>query len=173
MKLKFCFGTAVMFMAMVAFLPGHAQQNTSMPNEVPLFTLSDFEGNEYSLESLRGKVVLINFWATWCAPCIEEMPTLDNLKKAFSDQPFEILAVNMGEESEAISVFAERIGIDFSFPLLVDELSQVAHAYQVSALPASLVVDKMGRFAFGGVGVRAWDSDEVKSEIQPYLDQTY
>ena len=69
-----------------------------MPDIVPLFELQDVNGNLVSLEAHRGKVVMINFWATWCPPCIEEMPAMDALKKALSDKPFEILAVNMSED---------------------------------------------------------------------------
>ena len=156
------------------FAPLHwanAQQSLTSPEQVPLFTLWDIHGNEVSLESYRDKVVLINFWATWCPPCVEEMPTMRDLKTHFTDQPFEILAVNMGEEAEAIETFMERTQFNLNFPLLLDPTSQVARDYNVVGLPASLVVDKQGKYAFGGVGPRNWNSTEVQQEILPLLEQ--
>ena len=142
----------------------------TMPDIVPLFELQDIEGNLVSLEDQRGKVVMINFWATWCPPCIEEMPAMDALKTALSDKPFEILAVNMSEDREAIETFLERTGFDLSFPLLLDPGGIVADKYAVRGLPATMLVDPHGNFAFGGVGARKWDSPEVIAEIMPLFD---
>lgn len=124
-----------------------------------------------SLEKLRGNVVMINFWATWCPPCVEEMPTMQALKESLIDKPFEILAVNMGEDEATIKEFVKRIDIDFSFPLLVDLTTQVATDYEVSGLPATLIIDKPGYFAFGGIGPRDWNSAEVHNEILPLLEE--
>ena len=141
-----------------------------MPDIVPLFELQDVNGNLVSLEAHRGKVVMINFWATWCPPCIEEMPAMDALKKALSDKPFEILAVNISEDREAIETFLERTGFDLNFPLLLDPGGIVADKYAVRGLPATMLVDPDGKFAFGGVGARDWDSPEVIAEIMPLFD---
>ncbi len=154
--------------------PLNAQQDAesdspSAPRFVPLFTLTDHNGNKVSLESYRGSIVMINFWATWCPPCIEEMPTMQALKAFLADQPFEILAVNMGEEKSVINTFIERIGIDFSFPLLLDPTTSVAMDYQVSGLPATLLVDRQGAFVFGGVGPRDWNSDKSRNQILALL----
>ena len=151
--------------------PANAQNSKSDPEPVPLFTLSDQNGNQVSLQSFRGKVVMINFWATWCPPCVKELPTMEALKKTFTDQPFEILAINMGEDKETISRFVERMGFDFSFPLLIDADSRVSDLYQVRGLPATMVIDKQGTFIFGGIGERDWNSNAVRDEIQPLLEK--
>ncbi len=114
---------------------------------------------------------MINFWATWCPPCVKELPTMEALKKTFTDQPFEILAINMGEDKETISRFVERMGFDFSFPLLIDADSRVSDLYQVRGLPATMVIDKQGTFIFGGIGERDWNSNAVRDEIQPLLEK--
>ncbi len=153
--------------------PGVAQEtgdNNPPSIDLPLFTLFDIDGNEVSLESYRGKVVMLNFWATWCAPCVEELPTMRALKESLSDKPFEILAVNMGETKEAIKQFIEKIGIEFNFPLLLDPTTSVATDYSVSGLPATLLIDKQGQFSFGGVGPRDWNDDDARNQILPLLN---
>lgn len=145
-------------------------QNSSMPELVQDFTLTDSQGNNVTLSDYRGKVVMINFWATWCPPCVEELPTMKRLKANFSDKPFEILAINMGEDITDIIKFVERTKFDLNFPLLVDPITSVADAYKVKGLPATLFVDKQGRFAFGGVGSRDWNSEASRNQITPLFD---
>ena len=142
-----------------------------MPETIPLFTLFDRDGNPVALENLRGSVVMINFWATWCAPCIEEMPTMQALKESLSDEPFEILAINMGEDPAAVQSFFERTGFDFSFPILLDPTAEVATLYKVQGLPATLLADKSGKYVFGGVGARDWNGREARDRIFPLLAQ--
>ena len=93
-----------------------------------------------------------------------------DLKTAFDDKPFEILAVNMGEDITDILSFVERTNFDLNFPLLVDPITSVADAYKVKGLPATLLIDKQGRFAFGGVGARDWNSEESRNQILPLFD---
>ena len=161
--MKHLFSCIYITLALVwlSFAPLNAQDTESEPRTVPLFTLMDQNGNEVSLESYRGSIVMINFWATWCAPCIEEMPTMQALKTQFSGQPFEILAVNMGELESEIKAFIERINIDFTFPLLIDPTTSVADDYKVSGLPATLLVDKQGGFVFGE------QNDAASRPVQP------
>jgi peroxiredoxin len=151
--------------------PLGAQTSTATALLVPDFTLDDVNGNAISLENLRGKVVMINFWATWCPPCVEELPAMQNLKESWSDRPFEILAINMGESASVIRSFMARLGLDITFPLLVDPQTVVAKQYQVTSLPATLLVDRKGMFAFGGVGARDWNSAAVRDEILPLFEQ--
>ena len=92
---------------------------------------------------------------------------MDALKKTLADKPFEILAINMAEDRQTISDFLGRTGLDLGFPLLLDPGGVVADTYAVRGLPATLLVDKQGRFAFGGVGARDWNSPEVVAEILP------
>ena len=142
-----------------------------MPEMIPLFALFDRDGNQVALEKLRGSVVMINFWATWCAPCIEEMPTMQALKESLSDEPFEILAINMGEDPATVQSFLERTGFHFTFPILLDPTVEVAALYEVQGLPATLLADKSGKYVFGGVGARDWNGQEARNLILPLLAQ--
>ena len=147
-----------------------AAAQVSMPQEVPTFTLKDLSGKPVGLEDYRGKVVMINFWATWCAPCVEELPTMEALRTAWSDRPFEIIAVNLAEDRDAVSRFLDRHGIRLSFPVVLDSDGTVAETYKVRGLPATLLVDRNGSFVFGGVGERDWNSDAVRQEILPLFE---
>ena len=163
-----CFSVLLYSWSPSSLSSAHAQG--SMPSEVPLFTLLDTNGNKIALDEFRGKVVLINFWATWCPPCIEEMPALTDLKESFIHMPFEILAINMAENQDAIDAFLNRTGFEFNFPLLLDPGGKVADQYQVRGLPATMLVGRDSQFAFGGVGAREWNSQEVQAEILPLFD---
>ncbi|MCY3769817.1 MAG: TlpA disulfide reductase family protein [Gammaproteobacteria bacterium] len=153
----------------LGMLPVQGLPAGEMPETIPLFTLSDIDGNQVVLESFRGSVVMINFWATWCAPCIEEMPTMQALKESLADEPFEILAINMGEDLAAIRSFLERTGFNFSFPILLDPATEVATRYAVQGLPATLLADKSGKYVFGGIGAKDWNGTEARDQILPLL----
>ena len=109
----------------------------------PALVLRSPAGEAVDLALLRGKVVLVNFWATWCAPCVEEMPALARLRARLAPRGFEVLAVNQGEMPARVTAFAERTGLDL--PLLLDREKAVAKAWKVRALPTTFVVDGKGR----------------------------
>lgn len=117
----------------------------------PLFTLRDPKGIEYALEDLRGQVVLVNFWATWCEPCRAEMPELDALAHEYRDAGFRVLAVNVLEEPDAIQRFGEELGL--GLPLLVDRSGEVYKAYNVQGLPTSYLIDAEGMIRDVRIGV--------------------
>ena len=127
------------------------------------------EGAPVRLAAYRGKVVLVNFWATWCPPCVAEFPSLLALKARLSDQPFEILAINMGETDAAIAGFIDRLGLEMNFPILIDRPVTVATTWPVRVLPTTLVVDKAGNLAFKADGERAWNSAESRMILWPLL----
>jgi len=140
------------------------------PENVPDFVLMDTNNQPVALKLLRGNVVMINFWATWCPPCVEELPSIDALGKSFADKPFKILAINMGEDRESILSFLNRVGFKLDFPLLIDPGAKTADLYAVKTLPATLLVNQDGTFAFGGVGAREWNSEQARNEILPLFD---
>ena len=111
--------------------------------EAPGFTLEDLEGNKVSLEDYRGKIVLLNFWATWCPPCREEMPDLDKIYKEQKDNDFVVLAVNGGEAKEDVKKFIDDNG--YSFPVLLDTDINVNFTYNVAFIPTSYMLDKEGK----------------------------
>jgi peroxiredoxin len=108
----------------------------------PLFVLADPNGITYALEDLRGQVVLLNFWASWCEPCKAEMPELDDLAREYRDAGFRVLAVNVLEDAESIRRFGEELELDL--PLLVDRRGDVNKAYSVQGLPTSYLIDADG-----------------------------
>lgn len=109
----------------------------------PDFTLTSLTGETFQLSSLRGEVVLLNFWATWCAPCEAEMPTLEDRSKTFSGSGFRVLGINADDEKTAtIQTFLERVPV--SFPVLLDPGLVVSDLYRVRGLPTTYLIDREG-----------------------------
>lgn len=109
------------------------------------FTLTNLQGEEVSLDGLLGqnKAVLINFWATWCPPCLEEIPDLIRLHEEYKDNSFTVLGVDVGESHAKVSRFVEKMGINY--PVVLDEDMDVTRQYGVVGIPTTLLVDSEGR----------------------------
>jgi len=135
----------------------------------PDFTLVDLKGRSWKLSELRGKVVFINFWATWCPPCIKEMPSLERLQEKLEDQPFTILTVNVGEPKYKVWKFTRLI--DFTLPVLLDTRSEAFTGWDASVLPTSFLLDTEGRIRYQVVADLEWDSERVVSLIRTLLPQ--
>jgi len=112
----------------------------------PDFTLRSNQGDNKKLSEYRGKVVLINFWASWCAPCQQELPKLSELKGLHDQYDFELLAVNIDEEPEKALRLAKKLGIEF--PVLFDENKQVSKLYDIDAMPMTILVDRNGEVRY-------------------------
>lgn len=137
----------------------------------PAFTLPDLQGKEVSVAELRGKVILINFWATWCGPCIVEMPSMEKLYREFHDEGFEILAVSSDLQGQmATKPFKEQF--ELTFPILHDLHQEVNAIYQIRSIPASLLVGKDGVIAYRVPGARDWYSEKARTMIRQLLDVT-
>ncbi len=121
----------------------------------PDFVLPGPDGNEVSLKGLRGKVVIVNFWATWCPPCRAEMPSLQRAWEAIRDKGGYVLAIHVGGTMDDIWDFTGRYGLDF--PIVRDAGSKVTDRWPVQGLPTTLVVDPQGRIAYRAIGGREWD----------------
>jgi peroxiredoxin len=111
-------------------------------NRAPNFQLQTLDGQEVSLEEYRGSVVLLNFWATWCAPCIEEVPALEAAYRARQADGFVVLGVNFQESPQDIEPFVEAL--DVSYPILLDTNGQVMKTFRAAGLPVSLLIDREG-----------------------------
>jgi thiol-disulfide isomerase/thioredoxin len=127
----------------------------------PPLTLRDIDGKAQDLTAYRGQVVLVNFWATWCEPCRDEMPAIQRLKKKLAGKPFVVLAVNVDEPESRISNFLEKMPLDF--PILLDEGKVATQAWKVRVLPASFIIGRDGRIRYSLTGELAWDHDDVVS----------
>jgi thiol-disulfide isomerase/thioredoxin len=137
----------------------------------PELALKDGDGRTHSLSGLRGKVVLVNFWATWCPPCRREMPSMQRLYQRFPRGHFEILAVNAGEDDGTIFAFTGTLEPAPAFPLLLDLDGRAMRQWPVKGLPTSFVVDKRGRIALRAVGGRDFDSSAVVAQVQALIDE--
>jgi peroxiredoxin len=108
----------------------------------PNFSLTDLNGTKIALIDLKGQVLLINIWATWCPPCRVEMPAIQAAYEQYHDQGFIVLAVNLQEDPAAVAAFMRDYQL--TFPALLDRDGQVSRAYQAAALPSSFFVDRRG-----------------------------
>ncbi|MFO0687106.1 MAG: TlpA disulfide reductase family protein [Myxococcota bacterium] len=124
----------------------------------------DPSSGEFELASTSGRVVLVNFWATWCEPCEQEMPAMQRLYARLPRDRFELVAISIDEEPEKIAGFVERYGL--TFPILMDPGKKVAGAYQTMGVPESLLVDRDGRIVERYVGPREWDAPEYVARIE-------
>lgn len=143
---------------------GLAQAKDLRPYEgkaLPDFTLSDMQGKSHTLSDYKGKVVMLNFWATYCGPCIKEMPSMQRLKEKMAGKPFVILAVNMAEEPADVEAFLSKHKIKIDFPLLLDPEGEVVEQWMISAVPTTFILDPAGKIRYALYGGLEWDSDEV------------
>ena len=155
--------------ALTAVGPAHAAAVLAPwkgPPEAPPIDLFTPDGALLSLASLRGRVVLVNFWATWCEPCVTEMPSLQRLRDELAPR-FEVLGVNYQEGPARIKPFVERTGI--TFPIVRDTDGAVAKAWGARIFPASYVVDRAGHVKHVLIGGADWTSTRLVSTIRGLL----
>jgi peroxiredoxin len=153
----------------VAALDKPLQAIASLPAAPPL-ALPDEEGKKtWRLSELRGKVVLVNFWATWCPPCRKELPSMERLWRQFKDQGLVVLGVNVAEDGNAVFAFSNGLETPLTFPLLLDEDGSVTQSWPVQGLPTTYLVDKKGRIAFGAIGGREFDSPAIVEQVRQLL----
>ncbi len=133
----------------------------SIPEQplAPDFTLLNPHGTPYTLNQLRGKVVLVNFWASWCPPCIEEMPSMNSIYQRYREQGLEMLGINFQEEPTQITQFLKKVKVDF--PVLFDHDGKVAHQWNVFSMPTSFLVDREGRVRYSVSRSIHWDLPET------------
>ena len=129
------------------------------------FELLDLSGQPVRLRDLRGRVVLLNFWATWCVPCREEMPALETLSRELGPRGLTVVGVNFKEPRGDVEVFVREHAL--RFPMLLDTEGRVGQLYQVFALPATFVVDRQGTLVGTVLGIRDW----VGPGARAYLDR--
>ena len=134
----------------------------------PALSLKDLEGAAHSLQAHRGKVVVLNFWATWCEPCRDEMPSLNKLKHSFDGKPVVVLGVNVGEGEGRIKAFLDKVPVEF--PVLLDRDAAASRVWKVRMLPATFILDREGRIRYSHAGERDWDALEVRAKVTALLD---
>ncbi|HTQ75439.1 MAG TPA: TlpA disulfide reductase family protein [Burkholderiales bacterium] len=133
----------------------------------PPLALRDLSGKEHKLADYKGKVVVLNFWATWCDPCREEMPAMQRLQDKLAGRPFVVLAVAYGDGPPRINAFLKETPVRFT--VLLDRDTSAATAWKVKVLPTTLVIDPEQKVRLVAVGDIGWDTPPVENEIRKLL----
>jgi len=146
---------------------GDLQEYNENPEPPPL-ELNDNHGQQHSLEDYRGKVVLVNFWAGWCHPCIQEIPEMVRLAEMLADRPFVILAVNVGEEQHKLPGFVKRM--DEHMVILMDTDSEAFKRWKGIGLPSTFVIDPGGQIRYDAYGAVNWDAPYIVTMLTDLME---
>lgn len=135
--------------------------------KAPDFALKDINNKPFNLSSLRGKVVILNFWATWCPPCRAEMPSLNNLYREFRNKGLEVVAISTDRYSSIIKDYISKNPIDFT--VLIDTDNKVSRQFKVFSIPTTFLIDRNGIIIERYLGEENWASPEIKKKIKEAL----
>jgi thiol-disulfide isomerase/thioredoxin len=175
MKSKSLFRTNILQWVVPALVSAWAAGASAEPklkpwdgaNPPPSIDLKTLDGQPFTLGQLRGKVVIVNFWATWCEPCVEEMPSMQKLRTHLAGQPFEIVAVNHQEGEARIRSFLKKVPLEFT--IVRDTDGAVTRAWKARIFPSSYVVDGEGKIRYVLAGSTDWESPDAMKQIQALL----
>ncbi len=161
------FKTAVMLFLLFIVTSVQAEQSLTAlknPQMAPDFTLVDMDGVTHKLSDYRGRPVIVNFWATWCPPCREEMPSMERAWNKIKDQGIAMLAVNVGEDEDTIFTFTG----DFpaSFTILLDTTGKITEQWPIQGLPTTYVVSPEGKLVYRAIGGREWDDEQLLDQVR-------
>jgi peroxiredoxin len=159
--LKRCAMTAIV-VASTAFA---ANGDASGP--APQFTLTTLEGQPSGLSQYKGQVVMVNFWATWCGPCQQEMPLLDQMYKKYKPAGFTLIGVNVDKAAPAVKELLTRKPV--SFPVLLDPANSVSKAYKVDEMPSSVIIDRKGNIRYVHRGYKPGDENDYQDRIRQLI----
>jgi thiol-disulfide isomerase/thioredoxin len=155
---------SVSLLALPALSAGGELVRTEPPTPAPALELPDLSGQQHRLQDYRGQVVVVNFWASWCPPCLAEMPSMQRLSDTMAGRPFRILAVNVGESKSTVWKFRKLL--DLSLTTLLDGSGEVAEAWEVELFPSSYVIDAEGHLSYWVQGALDWDDDAVLEALE-------
>ncbi len=158
-----------MLMAALAAFGAGAWLWSEGNESAPPLALVDIRGVEHALEQYRGKVVVVNFWATWCPPCVEELPSLESAWQRYRQQGLVVLAVS-GEERDVVTSFLERLPSDITFPVLIDGDMKSGNRWQIRGLPTTVVVDRSGDVHWRAEGQLDFSASDVNKKLLALLD---
>ena len=153
----------------LAFVSCNKDPGPQVGMPAPDFTLPDLEGKLHGLADFRGRVVVLNFWATWCPPCIDEMPSLERLHQAMADRGVAVIAVSVDERFSDVPAFVKRF--DLTFSVLYDEGKKVSRKYQTFKYPETYILDREGRLKSKVVGPRDWAAPTVIRDMVDLLKE--
>ena len=162
MKLRIAAILAPLTASLMLALPASGAGSASGP--APQFTLDARSGSKISLSQYKGQVVMLNFWASWCGPCREEMPALDAFAAEQGDNGIEVIGVNVEPDSKAAEGFLKETPV--SFPVIYDKDSTVSKAYDVSGMPSTVIIDRKGNIRVLHRGYKPGDENEYLDSIR-------
>ena len=150
---------------------GHLPQEdvATVGKQAPDFTLMDREGKTWTLSELKGQVVLVHFWATWCPPCVEEMPLMERLYTTVPGDKFKMLAILYNDKQSNADFFAAKNKI--TMPILNDQKNTVGPKYGLTGVPETYIVDKQGVVREKFIGAARWDSPKAMQMLMGYINQ--
>ena len=138
----------------------------------PDFTLPGLDGRSVSLSDYRGKVVVVNVWATWCPPCVDEMPSLEKLYQEFKNESFEILAISIDSDGiTAVPPFMKKHGL--TFPVLLDSQATIRSSYRTTGVPETFIINKKGILVKKVIGPLNWAAPEVLRYIRELIQEPF
>jgi thiol-disulfide isomerase/thioredoxin len=161
--------TKVVALAAAFVLPAFAASTSSGP--APAFSLSARGGKQIDLNQFKGQVVMINFWATWCGPCRQEMPLLEDIYKKYKPMGFTMLAVNVEPDTAAAEAWLAKLSKPVTFPVAFDTDSKVSKLYKVPGMPTTVFVDRKGNFRVLHKGYKAGDENIYLSQMRSLLKE--
>ena len=164
---------AIGLISLALFSRGYADESLTLMQQLPPapgFTLGNMDGEMFSLSQFRGKPVIVNFWATWCPPCREELPAMNRAWAKIKDQGIVMIAVNVGEDEDTIFRFTGDYPIDFL--LLLDRTGDTINRWPIRGLPTTFVVDPNGRLHYRAIGARQWDSEQLLEQVRALRKDT-
>ena len=142
----------------------HTLELLSKPFAAPDFSLRDVDGKRHRLSDYRGKVVVLNFWATWCPPCRQEMPSMERAHQKLRGEDIVLLAIDVGEDEDTVFEFNGRYPV--TFRLLLDTDGAVIGKYPVIGLPTTFVINPLGMATHRAVGGREWDNEQLLARLR-------
>ena len=134
----------------------------------PQLDLLSVDGSRVRQKNFKGKVTVVNFWATWCRPCVQEIPSLNRLRKQMEGKPFELISVDYAEDKQAVQAFMNEV--DVHFPVLLDTDGKVSALWKVVVFPSTFVIAPDGKVVYGVKGGIHWDSEEVIAQIHALFE---
>ena len=137
------------------------------PLRAPALALPEPSGRMLRLADLRGKVVFLNFWATWCVPCREEMPAMERLLRAYQDRGLAVVAVNVRDSKAQVETFMKELHL--GFPTVLDADGSVSRRFAVRGLPVSFLLDREGRILWKAIGARDWEGPHSRAYLEAVL----
>ena len=150
---------------------GYRMSAISKPIPAPGFVLEDMDEIKVNFEKFRGKVVLLNFWATWCPPCRREMPSMERLYQKYKEKAFTIVAINQMEDIDTVFSFTGQLTLSPTFVILFDKTSDTSKNYRVNGLPTTFLIDKKGRIRYRAIGGREFDHVEIEKIIEALINE--